>query len=485
MRKLILVWATLFMGHAFLFAQNKQLLYDFTEIPQALLINPGMQTDYQWYAGIPSLSGISFQAGSSGLTVHDIFADDGVDINDKIRQKAIFGMGITDELSGTYQLDLLNGGFRGKNRPADFYSFGIYHEGDAIGYWFKDLAILAYQGNADQLGREFDLGHLKSRGEILNVFHFGVNRQMSNKLTLGARAKIYSGIIDFNSTNNDGHFVTNVGQNNLLANTIVADMQLRSSGIEAFREVLSDDTVDETAEITRLITKRGFFGGDLGLGMDFGFSYHLNERTLITASLLDLGFIYHSGDTRNFTLKGSATVEGVEIILPDALTDPNADFWQDLVDEIELLVPFEENNNSYITFRPTKLYSSIRYNFGKPTESGGVACDCNYKSTSQKGSSVQYTNSVGGQLYAVNRPRGPQTALTAFYLRRFGKAMALKTTYTIDKFSQTNIGLGLSLQAGPVNFYAMADNLLAYRNIPDTHYASFQIGLNIISWGKK
>jgi len=484
MRKFKLALATLFLGHALLFSQNKQVLYDFTEIPQALLINPGMQTDYQWYAGIPALSGISFQAGSSGLTVHDIFADDGVDINEKIRQKAIFGMGITDELSGTYQIDLLNGGFRGKNRPADFYSFGIYHEGDAIGYWFKDLAILAYQGNADQLGREFDLGHLKTRGEILNVFHFGVNRQMSSNLSLGARAKIYSGIIDFNSTNNDGHFVTNAGQNNLLSNTIVADMQLRTSGIESFRQALSDDSADQAAEITRIITKRGFFGGDLGLGMDLGFSYNLNEQTVITASLLDLGFMYHSGDTRNFTLKGSATVEGVEIILPDALADPNADFWQELVDEIEALVPFEENNNGYISFRPTKLYSSIRYNFGKPMQSG-VACDCNYKSSGQKGGAVQYANSVGGQLYAINRPRGPQTALTAFYLRRFGRAMALKTTYTIDKFSRTNIGLGLNAQAGPVNIYLIADNLLAYRNIADTHYASFQIGLNIISWGKK
>ena len=484
MRRLKFVLVSLFLGHSFLFAQNKQVLYDFTEIPQALLVNPGMQTDYQWYAGIPALSGVSFQAGTSGITVDDIFADDGVDINEKIRQKAIFGMGISDELSGTYQIDLLNGGFRGKNRPADFYSFGIYHEGDAIGYWFKDLAILAYQGNADQLGREFDLGHLKTRGEILNVFHFGVNRQMSSKLTLGIRAKIYSGIIDFNSANNDGYFVTNVGQNNLLANTIVADMQLRTSGLEAFREALSDDTVDEAAEVTRLITKRGFFGGDLGLGMDFGFSYNLNEQTVITASLLDLGFIYHSGDTRNFTLNGSATVEGVEIILPDALADPNADFWQDLVDEIEALVPFEENNNSYITFRPTKLYASIRHNFGKPMQSG-VACDCNYKNSASKGSAVRYANSLGGQLYAINRPRGPQMALTAFYLRRFGRTMALKTTYTIDKFSSTNFGLGFSVQAGPVNLYAMADNLLAYRNIADTHYASFQIGLNIISWGKK
>ncbi len=85
----------------------------------------------------------------------------------------------------------------------------------------------------------------------------------------------------------------------------------------------------------------------------------------------------------------------------------------------------------------------------------------------------------------VNRPRGPQAALTAFYQRRFGNSMAIKATYTVDKFSYTNLGLGLNIQAGYVNFYVMADNLLSYRNIAASRYASFQLGLNIISWGKK
>ncbi|MFT6935563.1 MAG: hypothetical protein ACJAUQ_001960, partial [Maribacter sp.] len=38
---------------ASLSAQNKQVLYDFNDIPQALMVNPGMETDFQWYAGVP------------------------------------------------------------------------------------------------------------------------------------------------------------------------------------------------------------------------------------------------------------------------------------------------------------------------------------------------------------------------------------------------------------------------------------------------
>src|SRR5690606_6138775 len=205
-----LVLLSFLLGCILLTAQNKQILYDFTEIPQALMINPGMSTDFQWYAGIPMLSGISLQAGSNGITVNDLFADDGVDFNVKVRERAIYGMNTRDELSGTYQVELLNGGFRGRN-PDNFYSFGIYNEGDAIGYWFKDYAILAFEGNADQLGRRFDLGHLKTRGEMLNVFHFGMNKRVDGSLTLGGRAKIYSSAFNFSSTKNKGYFVTNEG----------------------------------------------------------------------------------------------------------------------------------------------------------------------------------------------------------------------------------------------------------------------------------
>ncbi len=478
MRERLLLMLAVLFGIAPLFSQNKELLYDFTEIPQAILLNPGMNTSFSWYAGIPLASGIYGQAGTSGITVNSLFANDGLDINDKVRARALNGMSKRDEFGATQQIDLLHGGYRSKKNPKQFYSFGVYFESNSILYWPQDLAYLAFDGNADQLGRRFDLGHLKTRGEGLTVFHFGINREIDRKLTVGARGKIYSGIYNFHSSRNTGYFVTNEGQNNLLSNTLVADMQLRTSGFEEIRAILDNEI---SGSVANVITKRALLGGDLGVGIDLGFTYNLNQRTVITGSLLDLGFVYHAGDVKGYSLQGSATIEGVEIILPDAFSDPNADFWQDLVDEIEGLLPFEDNNSSYITFRPTQLYGSIRYNFGEPVN-GDLDCDCDIGVTDAN-TRFQYRNALGGQLHMINRPRGPQAALTAFYLRRVGNFMALKTTYTVDKFSMSNIGLGVNFQLGPVNLYAMANNLLGYQNLADSHYASFQIGLNILSWG--
>jgi len=456
--------------------QNKQLLYDFTEIPQSLILNPGAVNDFKWYAGIPAISGVSFQVGSSGVSAYDLFADDGIDFNAKVRNRLLGDMTSSDELSGTYNIELLNIGFRGKN-PDTFYSFGVYNEGDAIGYWFEDYARLALEGNANQLNRRFDLGDLKTRGEMLNVFHFGINKKINRKITAGIRAKIYSSIFDFNSTGNEGYFVTRPGENNLLSSRLNADMKWRTSGINAIKAALDDETLANT------IIKRGLFGGNLGVGVDLGFTYNINSQTVITASLLDLGFIYHSNDVENFTLTGDVTTEGVEVILPGALINPDRDYWQDLVDDIESILPFDNNFDSYINFRPTKLNASYRHNWGEQALRT-ADCDCGPNSTGSN-RAPKFVNGIGGQLYAINRPRGPQTALTAFYIRRIGNTLALKTTYTIDKFSMTNIGFGLNLQAGPINLYAMADNLLAYQNVANSRYTSFQLGLNIISWGKK
>jgi len=307
---------------------------------------------------------------------------------------------------------------------------------------------------------------------MMNVFHLGMNRKMNNKLTIGMRAKIYSSIFDFNSTRNKGFFVTRPGQNNLLSSTFNADLKWRTSGINALKAAEDDDDIPST------LIKRGFFGGNLGLGVDLGFTYQVNKQTVFTASLLDLGFIYHSNDVENYTLNGDVTTEGVEVFLPqDALNR------QDLVDNIEEIVPFENNFNNYLNFRPTKLYASLRYNWGEQ-DLAAADCECGPYTTGSN-RVPKFVNGIGGQVYMINRPRGPQTAITAFYQRRFGNIMAIKATYTADKFTYTNLGFGLNLQAGPINLYAMADNLLAYRNISASRYASFQLGLNIISWGKK
>lgn len=473
-----LVFSLLFLCKVF--PQNKQLLYDFEEIPQSLLINPGMKTNYSWHSSVPMLGGISFYAGNSGATPSDLFGNDGIPYNDKFRDKVAYGMNLRDEISGNFQINIIDVGFRGKNNE-NYYSFGLYTEMDGIGYYPQDIITLAYEGNANYIGKKFDLNHIKSRGDAVFVYHVGFNKRISNQLTVGARAKLYSSIMSFQTTKNNGYIVTTQGENNLLRTTLDADVEIRTSGIFEIKDVLDDDSQANGAGISSILTKRALLGGNLGLGFDLGFAYNLDARTTFTASLMDIGFIYHTKDTRTYSLKGIASTEGVEVFLPADLNN-GQDQWQVLIDDIEALIPYAVFSENYVTFRPTKLNASLRRDFGEiiaPKEN----CNCTSQVNGNNSRKI-FKNSYGGHLYAVNRPRGPQVALTAFYQHRLGNTMTLKSTYTVDKFSYTNIGLGASLQAGPVNMYLLADNLLVYRNLADSHYASIQLGINIISWGK-
>ena len=80
--------ALLILGSVLL-AQNKAVLYNFTAIPQSLSLNPGADVTYRWYAGVPLLSGISANVGSTGFSAYDLFADNGGPGN-KVTTKAIF-----------------------------------------------------------------------------------------------------------------------------------------------------------------------------------------------------------------------------------------------------------------------------------------------------------------------------------------------------------------------------------------------------------
>ncbi|GLU43828.1 hypothetical protein Musp01_14520 [Muricauda sp. NBRC 101325] len=470
------------LGSVLCFGQNKELLYDFKEIPQSLLVNPGVQTTLKWHVGLPIISGLAFQGATSGVTVNDLFANDGVDFTTKVRERLLDVMQDRDDFSTTSQIDGINIGFRGKNRPDDYYSFGMYGEMDVIVYWPKDLAILAFEGNGgSNIGRSFDLSDLNLRGEMVNVLHFGVNRKMSENLTLGIRAKVYSSIFQFQSIKNRGSFTTVPGENNIYQSDVDADLQLQTAGVKEIYDILDEDTSTTQKELAEVFTKRVLFGGNLGLGLDLGFSHRLNPQTTITGSLLDVGFIYNSKDVWNYTVKGSTSVEGITVILPDDINNLNNDLWQDLIDDVDENLPHRENGSSYISWRPVKAYGSIRHDFGE----GGINvfdnCGCGVNMGGGSFSDY-YPNSVGGQLYMIKRPKGVQAALTGFYQRRFGRAVALKATYTVDKYSLSNIGIGANFQLGPINFYVLGDNLLSYSNLADSHYASLQFGINILSW---
>ena len=452
-----------------LLSQSKEVLYGLEETPQAMLLNPGSRISYEYHFGVPLLSHIHVNGGSSGVSVYDIFQESSVDINTRISNK-IFELENTDFFTATQQLEILNVGW--KNKKNYYFSGGIYQEFDFVLYFPKDLAILAWEGNANYIGKEFNLGEINASGDLLTVYHFGVNKKINKKITVGARAKLYSSMLSFSSTSNSGTFVTipsESGDNiydHIVSN---ATINVNTSGITS----LSD--LDTRTQVINKLLGRSFFGGNLGIGVDLGATYEINEKWTASASILDLGAIFHKKNIESYQVSGEYNLDGIELLFPPLGNgDSSLPYYEDLIDDIGAAFTIDTIYNSYIQMRPVKMYASVKYNFGQAI-GGDKTCNCLKMGENQK-----YNQSIGFQYFSIIRPKGPQIAATLFYYHRLSDYFSVKATYTADSYSYSNVGLGLITNIKMVNFYIVADNLQWYSNLAKAKSVSLQFGFNII-----
>lgn len=460
MRKALLILVLIVQFSCF--AQNKQILYNFTSIPQSSLVNPGADVSYKYYFGVPLLSGVSVNTGSSSFSVYDLFANNGVDFNDKVRN-IINKSASNDKTQVNQQLEIFSGGFRVGGRESQSYiSFGVYQEFDFLMYFPKDLAILAVDGNRDYIGKTFNLGDLNVRAEVLSVFHVGFHKKLNEKLVLGGRAKIYSSGANATSTKNSGYIYTGEGTGtNMYTQIIDSNLELKTAGIAKFRKDEYEGSVPSD------IAHNTFFNGSLGLGFDAGLTYYFKDNLQFTASILDVGFIRQSKDVETRRYKGMYQYDGVNPIF-NAVNEP-----KDVFDDFKEAIPEEKLYDKYTTWRPVKFNSSIQYSFGESRYDG----ECNCKVPDQR----RYLNAAGAQLFVMTMPTNdPYLALTAFYKRSILEKLDVKATYTIDPYSKTNVGLGVSGTIGKFNIYALADNIFEYTDVSKANSIAFQFGFNFI-----
>lgn len=460
MKKIGLILIMLFQFSSF--SQNKEVLYNFTSIPQSSLVNPGADVSYKFYFGVPLLSGVSANIGSKSFSAYDLFADNGVDFNDKVRN-IVNRSSNTDKTHINQQLEVFSGGFRVGDRDSKSYvSFGVYQEFDFLMYFPKDVAVLALDGNRDHIGKSFNLGDLNLKAEVLSVFHIGFHKKVSEKLVLGGRAKIYSSGANITATKNSGYIYTgqNAGTPNFYNQAISSNLEIRTAGIASFRED------DYNGNIASDLARNTFLDGSLGLGFDAGLTYYFKENLQFTASVVDVGFIKQSKGVQTYTYKGFYKYDGVNPIF-SGTNDPENAF-----DEFKKAIPRDTLYSKYTTWRPVKFYSSMQYSFGESRSDE----DCNCKGSVGR----KYVNAVGGQLFMMSMPKAPFAAFTAFYQRSIFEKLDAKVTYTFDTFSKKNIGLGLSGTIGKFNLYALVNNVLEYKDVTKAKSLAFQFGFNFV-----
>lgn len=444
-------------------AQNKQLLYNFDYLPQNLMSNPGGETNFDMHIGFPLFSQIHVSAGSSGVSLHDIFQTGG-SINDRVKN-SLSDLTRNDFFTVNQQLEILSLGWRDKRRR--YYTAGIYQELDAFLYFPKDPAMLAYQGNKNSIGKDFKFSDAAFTAEALNVFHVGFTNYYSEDLNYGFRAKIYSGVFNAYSVGNRGTFRTEVspeGPNIYRHYMSGLEVLINTAG---YADLLDTEDPSGIGTLSK-IGKRAFLGGNLGMGMDAGFTWYLSDQYRVTGSILDLGFIWQSKNVESYRYYGSYETDGIELLFPG---NNSPSYWDEWENELDRNLKDETLANSYVTWRPLKINGSIDFGFDENAE----PCNC-YRPSGRR----RYYNHIGAQVFAMKRPRGLNYATTLYYDRTFNENFRGKVTYTADSYSFSNLGLLFSANLSNFNVYLAADNLLDYTNLAKARNASIQLGFQLI-----
>ena len=447
-------------------AQNKQLLYNVDALPQTLMTNPGANISFDGHFGIPFLSQIHLSVGSTGVNIHDIFDDSNPNVNQRVRS-TVRKLTNLDYFTAHEEIEIISVGWR-LNKD-HYLSAGIYQEMDVFTYFPKDPALLVIEGNNEYLNYPFDFSDVSFTGEVLAVYHLGLNKKIDRRLTVGGRLKLYSGIFNVESVDNTGMFITRTtpgGANYFRHYAENVDIRVNTSGFTSLRD--NSETVQEAA---RDLLKNSLLGGNIGVGVDLGGTYVVNESMIATASVQDVGLMFQQKDVENYLYYGSYRTDGLEPLFPEIGPNGRAiPYWDIFEDEVDQNLKDETLNQQYVTWRPFKVNASLQYGFGQSF------APCSYLRPTDR----RFTNAVGVQIFGVNRPKGMKYAITGFYDRKFSESLRMKATYTIDNFSYANVGLLLSTKFKSFNFYLAADNLIGYLNLAMTQSASVQLGFQFV-----
>ena len=422
-------------------AQQEMGLHSMRDVWNINQTNPAFMQDYKFVVGLPSMRDNLYLTGP---TYGDFFVEqDGktlIDFN-----QAIAAMDEENVMRNDFQIQTLSFAFRANNL---MLSLGHTARVFAFGKYNRALPQVIYQGNAQFIGQTVDL----SNEFVINSFNeyaLGAAYRFG-KITFGAKAKYLSGFRSA-ATDKDRNSATLYTDSDIYQLTLTSDYRLNSSGTIDFNGF---DEFDIDFELDKAGNE--LFTENTGWAFDFGATVDLTEKLTIAASILDIGAIEWSENTRNYTSSGQFTYNGLDI--SEALIGSESDDeFGNALDTLEAIFRATETNESYTVNLPTKMYVSGRYEVTEKLAVGAAFFTEKYRDENFK------ALSVSGRYQVV-------------------KPLTIGASYTtlLEEDKQFNLGLNATIQLGPVQIFGTTDNVISLINTDDAHYFSGRLGLNLM-----
>ncbi len=420
-----------------LYSQFNNTIFWMQNLPQSAQYNVALQPSHKFYLGFPGVSSFHASIHNTGFSLNDIVSKD---INNKLyidNEKLLSTIKDKNSILFDFELGFLSFGF---TNNLNTYSFSATDKiGMNFGYSADFIRFFNY-GNkyfldndraADFSGTGFDMIHYRE-------FAFGYTRQITDYLIAGMRAKLLFGLSNIWLENNHISLYTEPGSKSL---TAYADLLINVSS-----PIGVSDSDNNDFKINNYILNRG----NRGLAFDLGLAYQPIEDLTVAFSLIDIGSIRWTDGVENFRMKGAFTFDGLNI---NELIDDGSGI--STLDSLKQDLNYTESFNNYRSPLTTGLFFSAAYHI----------------------TPKQQVSFLTGSRFYPNRTYS--TVSAAYHLHATDKA-CFTASYSIIHGNFSNLGLGMNLNLGPLQFYLLTDNVLGMMRPHTLQAVNIHFGFNFI-----
>ena len=427
-------------------SQNVMSLYNMRHIPQVTYANPAFIPLGRLNVSIPYLGSVAGHLGKSDFTIDLEFNQ----VNGQERldtEKFLNGLNDENQVYSDFSIEALYVGFTVGNNYF-FLSSNDKIKGDLK--FPKEMAYFITEVYEDYgIQDPLTIDNIEVNYTHYREYGFGWSRKINDKISLGARFKLLSGIISANSTTS-GVF-KGVSLDSISG---LADVTIETSGV--------DNYSDEISNINNIqdFLKSPYFGltgyNNYGYAIDLGFDYKINQKIKVSASVLDLfGNIGWKDNVNNYIVD-SVEVNFGTTDIGDLFQSNSGNGLTDLLDSIVNNTDPTVAQRSFTTTIPTKIMGSFTYYIVPKLEvtllgQGEFMTD-------------QFT-----------------TRLKIGFQGRFKRFVNYMISYSIidERTSAKNLGVGLALNLGPVQVYGLIDDVFDPFLFKNSFNPSVRFGLNL------
>jgi hypothetical protein len=348
----------------------------------------------------------------------------------------------------------------GFGTEAGFFSLDLTTRAELSLYFPGDLATLVLEG-ADE-GGVYNMDGMGPDFSGFDEIGVGWSKDFGSKWTIGVRGKALFGFGNLSATNSEFEISTSEELWN-----IQADIEYNAS--LPFAEVVYDEDGmiediiiedDISSANPRAIFKEAFNTKNFGLAIDLGVDFRPTDRWLLSASVLDIGYIHWTDEVHKMTFRTDYDFDGLEVNPFDFTGDLS---FSDYVDS-----SFSAMGDSLageLEFTPGGVYNSRLNPKLYVGASWWATPGINFGLLSR-------TDFLRETIFEQ---------LTASANFAAGRILNFTLSYTFMNNYWKNFGAGISLNAGPVNIYAISDNALnAVLWTGEAQSVNLWFGINLI-----